>query len=377
MIEFKDKTYANILASQMSKVPDTIDKREGSIIQTVLGPESWYLEGLYLDLDRIQRNAYAGTAGGTDLDMICEERGIRRKAATRAVKKGVFNAPVPIGSRFSAQATSGLVYAAKKEITGSEGTHAYSMECETEGRIGNGYSGPMLSIDYVKGLANAELSDLIEAGTEEEDDEPLRERYFATFEADSFGGNIAAYRNEIMKMDGVGAVQVYPAWNGGGTVLCSILDGNYDSADSGLLFKVQDAVCPPEAGTNAPSSGGYGFAPIGAIVTIGTAQKLTLDISCNIQFAHPEEDLQADVKEKIRDYISSVCRTWGDRLASRKVMYGVTVYEARIVAAILALPNVVNVTGVTINGQPGDLALIESPKLQQVPALGEVTIHAI
>lgn len=55
MIDFSNKTYANILASQLKRVPDTIDKREGSMIQTALGPESWHLEGLYLDLDSVQK----------------------------------------------------------------------------------------------------------------------------------------------------------------------------------------------------------------------------------------------------------------------------------------------------------------------------------
>uniref|UniRef100_UPI0006D0E55C hypothetical protein n=1 Tax=Clostridium sp. NkU-1 TaxID=1095009 RepID=UPI0006D0E55C len=64
MNDFSNKTYANILAAQLNRVPDTIDKREGSMIQTALGPESWYLEGLYLDLDSVQKNAYAETAKG-------------------------------------------------------------------------------------------------------------------------------------------------------------------------------------------------------------------------------------------------------------------------------------------------------------------------
>ena len=64
MIDFSNKTYTNILNAQLNRVPDTIDKREGSMIQTALGPESWYIEGLYLDLDSVQKNAYAETAGG-------------------------------------------------------------------------------------------------------------------------------------------------------------------------------------------------------------------------------------------------------------------------------------------------------------------------
>lgn len=376
MIDFRDKTYRDILARQLARVPDTIDKREGSIIQTALGPESWYMEGFYLDLDRVQRNAYAGTAGGTDLEMICEERGIRRKAATAAVKKGVFNVLVPIGSRLSTRTGDHITYVVKKATGGTEGAHTYELKCETRGRIGNSYSGPLLAIDYIRGLASAELSELIEAGTEDEEDEDLRLRYFSTFEAGGFAGNMDAYRNEILGIDGVGAVQIYPAWKGGGTVLCSILNGNFEPADSGLLSRVQEVICPPEDGGTDPSQDGYGFAPVGASVTIGTATELVLNIECSIQFDAADESYQEEVKGKIVDYIKGVKRSWGERIKNRKIKYSVIVYEARIVAAILTLPNVVNVTNVTINGNTGDLVLTERPEMQQLPAIGEVAIHA-
>lgn len=376
MIDFGDKTYRNILARQLARIPDTIDKREGSIIQTALGPESWYLEGMYLDLDRVQKNANASTAGGSDLELICEERMVYRKSATPAVKKGSFNVPVPIGSRFSTRAGDNITFFVRKDTGVVEGTYTYEMECETKGRAGNSYSGPLLSIDYIRGLSRAELSELIEAGTEDEHDDDLRARYFATFETEAFAGNIAAYRNEILGMDGVGAVQVYPAWKGGGTVLCSILNGNFDPADSGLLSRVQEAVCPPEDGESTPSQNGYGFAPIGASVTIGTATERVINIECNIQFGASGESHQEEVEGKIRDYIAGVKRSWGERIKNRTIKYSLMVYEARIVAAILTIPDVVNVTNVTINGTPGDLVLIESPELQQLPVMGEVTIHA-
>ena len=105
---------------------------------------------------------------------------------------------VPIGSRFSTRAGDNVTYAARKALGGTEGAYVYELECETAGRAGNSYSGPLLSIDYIKGLASAELSELIEAGTEDEEDADLRARYFATFETEAFAGNIAAYRNEIL-----------------------------------------------------------------------------------------------------------------------------------------------------------------------------------
>ncbi|WP_333648058.1 baseplate J/gp47 family protein [Lacrimispora sp.] len=380
MIDLSKKTYANILAAQLSRVPDTIDKREGSIIQTALGPESWYMEGLYLDLDSVQKNAYAETAGGDWLDMLVAERGLSRKASTRAVKKGIFNIQVPVGSRFSALTGSGyLTYKAIEFVEQISGEYAYKMECETVGEVGNNYSGQLIAVDYVTGLSSAQLTDLLSGGTEEETDASLRERYFATFDVASFGGNIASYRNTILAIEGVGAVQVYPAWQGGGTVLCSILDGNYVPAGSTLISQVQNTICPPEDGDAAPSPNGYGLAPIGAAVTIRTGTELVLDISLTVQFLssvqNGEVTYRSQIEEKIEEYLESVRQSWGAMLKGQKIEYAVTVYVSRIIYAILTIPEIVNVTDVTINGSASDVVCVETSAVQQVPVLGTVTIN--
>jgi len=380
LIDLSKKTYANILAAQLSRVPDTIDKREGSIIQTALGPESWYMEGLYLDLDSVQKNAYAETAGGDWLDMLVAERGLSRKASTRAVKKGIFNIQVPVGSRFSALTGSGyLTYKAIEFVEQISGEYAYKMECETVGEVGNNYSGQLIAVDYVTGLSSAQLTDLLSGGTEEETDASLRERYFATFDVASFGGNIASYRNTILAIEGVGAVQVYPAWQGGGTVLCSILDGNYVPAGSTLISQVQNTICPPEDGDAAPSPNGYGLAPIGAAVTIRTGTELVLDISLTVQFLssvqNGEVTYRSQIEEKIEEYLESVRQSWGAMLKGQKIEYAVTVYVSRIIYAILTIPEIVNVTDVTINGSASDVVCVETSAVQQVPVLGTVTIN--
>lgn len=380
MIDFSNKTYGNILSRQLKRVPDTIDKREGSMIQTALGPESWYLEGLYLDLDSVQKNAYAETAGGIFLDLLVAERGIERKTSTYAVKKGVFNKSVPVGSRFSALTGDGyLTYQVTEFIGQTETGYVYKMKCEVTGEIGNNYTGQLIAIDYVTGLTSAELTELLSAGTEEEKDSSLRERYLATFDVASFGGNIASYRNAILAIDGVGEVQVYPAWKGGGTVLCSILDGNLRPAGEELIHAVQETICPLEEGGAVPSASGYGLAPIGAAVTIGTGTELELDISLKVQFLNTVSDggfaYKSQIEKKIEEYLQSVRQSWGTMVKSQKIEYAVTVYISRIIYAILDIPEVVNVTEVLINGAASDVVCKEDFSLQQVPILGKVTVN--
>lgn len=380
MIDFSNKTYRNILEEQMEKVPDTLDKREGSVIQTALGPESWYLEGVYLDLDRVQRNAYAETAGGESLDLICAQRGIGRKKAVAASKKGKFNIKVPIGTRFSGlDAGNYLVYGITEALEEENGAYPYALECETAGQAGNSYTGQLQAIDYVNGLTSAVMSTLLSAGADEETDDSLRERFFATFGVPSFGGNIASYRNEILAMEGVGAIQIYPSWKGAGTVLCSILDSNFQPAGPSLVNKVQNAICPLEEGGEEPAVNGYGLAPIGASVRITTGEELTLDINCQVQFADNvqigPETYQEEVEKKIAEYINKSRESWGDALKGQKIEYVVAIYISKIIAVILTIPAIINVTGVTVNGSSQDLLLTETAFSQQVPTLGKVVIN--
>ena len=100
MQNFSDATYKNILDYMLSLVPDTYDKRDTSPIQTSLGPAAYVLEGFYLSLDLVQKQAFVQTASGDSLDLLAVLAGITRKQASAAVKVGIFDCEVPIGARF-------------------------------------------------------------------------------------------------------------------------------------------------------------------------------------------------------------------------------------------------------------------------------------
>ena len=177
----------------------------------------------------------------------------------------------------------------------------------------------------------------------------------------------------------MGAVQVYPAWKGGGTVLCSILGSDLKPALPAIVEEVQEIICPSEDGGLTPSPNGYGMAPIGAAATITTATELTLDITCDIQFEssvqNGVETYREEIEQHISDYLHEVCETWGNPLKSFTVSYQVMVYIARIIYAVLQIPEIVNMTNVMINGSGNDLVLTETAELQQVPVLGTVVIN--
>lgn len=380
MIDFSGYTQKAIEREMLAQVSNEFDKRQGSIIQTAIGPIAWYLEGLYMLLAQIQDNAYADYAVGEFLDHIVAERGVTRKAAASAVRKGVFDVPISAGSRFKTiNGANSVIFESGEAINSGADGYSYQMTCLTEGTIGNFYTGTILPITTVPGLNSAVIGEILVSGSEEESDESLRNRFFETFRVPAFGGNITAYRNSILAIEGVGAVQVYPAWKGGGTVLCSILDSEFTPAEAGLIQQVQNVICPAESGEASDSSNGYGMAPIGASVTITTATDLPLNISASVQFSASVdsgvEAYQEQIEQKLQDYLKTTRESWGSMAKSQKIEYIVAVYSSRIAAAILEIPNIINVTDVTINGKTGDLVLTETSEIQQIPSLGVVTIN--
>lgn len=380
MIDFSGYTKAQIERDMLDQVDPSLDTRQGSMIQTALGPVAWYLEGLYMVLSQIQQNSNPSTAVGEALELLTAARNVNRTQARAAVRRGTFNVEIPTGSQFrTINGADSLVFTSGNLISSSDGSYVYQLTCNTPGSAGNSYTGALLPVTAIAGLTSATIGTVITAGTDEETDDSLRNRYFLSFDTPAFGGNISSYRQTILALDGVGAVQVYPAWNGGGTVLCSILGDDLKPALPATVQEVQNYICPPEDGEASPSPNGYGMAPIGAAVTITTGTELTLDITCNIEFAESVqngvETYQQEIEQKIQEYIDQVNSDWGNPLISQAVSYPLTVYVSRISYAILQIPAVINVTNVKINGSSADLRLTETAQLQQVAALGEVVIN--
>lgn len=370
MQNFSDATYKNILDYMLSLVPDTYDKRDTSPIQTSLGPAAYVLEGFYLSLDLVQKQAFVQTASGDSLDLLAVLAGITRKQASAAVKVGIFDCEVPIGARFSTiNGTESINFVVISTIT--EGS-AYRLQAETAGDIGNRYSGPILPIDSIEGLNSAQLTDLLIPGENTEEDEPFRARIIERLNSRSFGGNVAQYVEEIEAIDGVGAVQVYPVWDGGGTVCCSILGADFLPASSDLVQMVQNAIDPP------PGQGlGLGLAPIGAQVTVTAPKTVPVDISATLTLAsgHELETVQQPVQDAVSDYLLQIRKNWDVNISSTAIAYSAEVYLARVLAALISLDGVVNVSALTLNGIAADMALQQTGALQQVPVLGKVELH--
>lgn len=369
MIDFSQQTYQNILKAMLDRVPNTYDKRDTSPIPTALGPAAWVLEGFYLSLNQVQQAGFIQTATGQSLDYLAEIAGLTRYPASPAVRLGTFNIAVPIGSRFSTINGSDSINFTVTDATDT--ANQYQLTAETPGTIGNEYTGAILPITTIPGLTSAQITDILVPGDDQETDEELRERLITALNDRPFGGNIAQYRENILAIDGVGAVQVYPTWNGGGTVKCSILGADFLPASEELVENVQAAIDPP------PNQGlGLGLAPIGAQVTAVAPTELTVNVSATLTLASGYQigQVQQPIEDAISAYLLSVRQDWDTNTSSTSVQYAADVYVARITASIVGVAGVVNATNVELNGGTSDLTLTENGTTQQVPVIGTVTL---
>lgn len=370
----KAYTFEYLLRLGLADIPDTIDKRQGSIVyDAVAGMAKMVSEG-FEQIRQVYSDTFAQYAIGEALQLRAEENGVKPKLAIKAIRQGIFTDnkdqpyEVSIGARFSAIDGSGsMIYAVKEKI--AAGT--YQLEAETAGSIGNDYIGPILPIDVLNNLKTATLLDIIIPGSDDEDDESLRQRYFDEKNTKRFGGNIAQYRSWINELDGIGACQIYPVWAGGGTVKISVVDSQYNPLTDELLDEVQQAIDPTKDGQ------GLGTAPIGHIVTVTTPEEVIINVSASVQIAagFTLEQLKPLVTEEINGYIQSLRRNWGTPANSDNNEYNIAVYQAQIMAAMLRVKGVFNITGLILNGEPADIILQENAQIQQLPKLGVVQLE--
>ena len=351
---YENITFEQILQRMLDRVPDTMDKREGSIIYDALSPAAVELQLMYIEFDVILTETFGDTASRDYLIRRAAERGVTPYPASFASLKAEStpeDLDIPIGSRFS---LNDLNYVITSKIQDGE----YTVQCETEGAVGNKYFGSLIPINYIDGLETIEITELLIPGEDEEDTESIRSRYFETFDTKPFGGNQKDYIQKTNAISGVGATKVTPIWNGGGTVLLTILNSEFNKASSTLIQTVQNEIDPTQDGF------GVGIAPIGHIVTVNTADEVTINIKTNITFqeGYNFNGLKTEITDAMNAYLLEIRKQWANEENS-------VVRISQIETRILNITGVVDVSGTTINGASSNLVL----GTYEIPVLGVIS----
>lgn len=331
-----EMTFDYIMNRMLESVPDTVDKREGSIIYDALAPAAAELVKCYMELDVVMDETFVDTASLQYLMLRCKERGVAIQGETAAVIEGVFtpsSVELTAGLRFNCDEVN---YTITEKISAGH----YKLEAETLGTVGNKYTGLLLPIQTVNGLETAQIAAVLIPAEDGDTTDTLREKYYASIDGEAFGGNVADYREKVNAITGVGGVKVYPVWNGGGTVKLTIIASDFTAPSTELISKVQTAIDPEQN-----HGEGLGLAPIGHTVTVTGAKYADLTITANVTFAAGWnwDNGKSQLVSAANAYLNELCKAWADSETT-------VVRISQIETHLLTADCVVDVDGTTVNG---------------------------
>ena len=362
-------SFDAILNRMLANVPDTLDKREGSIIYDALAPAAAELAQCYINLSIFSEQTYLLDANGVNLDNRVAEVGLTRLPATSAeVLITVYNTSeqlmdVDIGTRFSApNDKGGYTY----QVTERVSLGNFKAICETLGNDGGSYVGELLPISSINNLGAAVITSVVNPGEDVETDAELRERALIKLNQEAFAGNKAAYRELAIGINGVKDCKVFPVWDGGGTVELALIGPNHTLLSSGAIAEIQEMIDPSPQGT------GIGMAPIGHTVTVTTPTAQNISISATLTLDSSVQSISAiqdAVEEEIGKYIYQVQE---DFITKDTLI----IYISKISAAILNVAGIINVSSVQINGSGSDLTINITGTNVKYPVLSEVVLSA-
>lgn len=349
---YENKTFETIMEEMLDNVPSDVDKREGSVIYDALAPVAMELAQVYIDLDMLIDETFADSASYYYLIKRAAEHGIFVQEGTPAVLEIVVSPAelqIETGTEFN---IGELNYT----ITNSLDEGHYLLTCDAPGTEGNNTTDEVIPVDYIEGMESVEIYGIYTAGTDDEDEDSLRERYIESFSAVAFGGNKADYKEKIKSIPGVGACKVYSAKDlnlEAGKVKCVILNSEYGCANQSLIQQVQNAIDPTQDGS------GNGLAPCGHIVTITSASSKALSIGIQAEISSTWDNVKSTIEEKISEYLLSLSKEWDEQNA-------ILVRRSRIESILLDIDGVEDVYNVTIMGSANNYTV----DMDSIPVLG-------
>ncbi len=349
---YENMTYEFILQRMMNRVAEqypNLDNREGSVIFNALAPAALELAILYTELDNSRNESFINTATREYILIACQDIGmnVAQFDASAGVHKGEFDVEVPLESRWNCELYNYVVtgFIGKNANTGY---YEYQMQCETTGTAPNNQTGDLIAItDIPTGLTHARVVECLIEGENETPDDDIRTAYSEFVNNTVSDGNVGQYRRWCNEFNGIGNYKIFPLWNGDNTVKVSILDASNTKASETLIAEFQKYLDPNTSGM------GDGVAPIGAFVTVTTANEVPINMSAKINMKSGHTDTSG-ITTALTNYFASI--------AYEKT----TVAYMNLGATILAVPGVESVSNLVVNGGTTDITLGN----EDIPVIG-------
>lgn len=248
-----------IHAEMLKTLPDDLDKTPGGFAWDFTYPTALAV-ARFAEQDILNAISciFPMFAFGEFLDYHAQTRGMSRRPAVKAsghvqviAKAGT---EIPVGTVFSTVADDNTEYVEFVSVesgTIESDTEAVTLAVEAvkAGIVGNVSARSVTLLGTkISGVSSVDNAEAITGGTDEEDDESLRERIveFDRTRSVSFVGSISDYKRWAMEVPGVGSATVIPAQDDSGLVTIILTDSNGDPANEQLRESVYNYIQSPD-----------------------------------------------------------------------------------------------------------------------------------
>lgn len=350
---FTDETEQAILERMFDAMRDDVGKRQGDIAFDLSDPAAQEFAQAYIALDQTLSYAFLNEDMPSDLLTVsASDFGVDRKPSVKATGEVTLTGPQGqlVPKETQVRTDGGVYFKTLNDVTLTQETAKVSVEALGGGTDGNIYVG---EIDTVVGDLAGVLSVINELafdnGVDEESDESLLQRVYDKVRKPATSGNVYHYEQWARSVSGVGAVRVYPTWNGPNTVKVVLL-GDDKRTPSQTIIDATIAKIEEER-------------PVGARVTVVGATEVLIDINADLTLSSEAtiDEVRTDIEEALNEYL--------EPLAFKDP----TVRYNRIAAILLAIPQIVDYENLTVNGDTANIEISD----EQVAVLGAVNVNAV
>ena len=307
---FTDESFLNIQTRMLNRLPSGSDVREGSTYWDILAPLSMEFASIYNSMKEGIELGFLPNTYDKFLQIKGIEHGILKNKSQSSKAEITFTASdavsVPRLTRVATQLVLNqqLVFLTDEDlIFASAGSKKVMATCTTIGTRGNILADKINKLlDNITNITSVNNSEASLGGRDEEIDELYLSRIFSRINNPTRGGTIGDYL--LWSKEGSRLVEdsnVYPLWQGAGTVKVAVLGTDNNLLPSSEIRRLQNYIFNRSNQLDRLS-------PIGANVEIDNASILPINVKLDITvFPNYQKSLVLrDCENNIRKHIDGL-----------------------------------------------------------------------
>lgn len=333
-----------------------VDTREGSVYMDAAAGHCLRAAKFYEDLRSVFDLLFADTCTGDVLDEWAAQKQVYRKAATSSYYAPVFDGVAPadlVGDRFMAGGyyfvvvQEGEDFYLQSELTGTETNYLLKGE-------------RLIPVRNTMGLKSATLGDMYAAGTDEESDEDLRQRWKEALSEPAENWNKQQYKTSCESYDGVGRAIITPLAYGPCTVKALIISSEGTAPPDSLIEQIQEEMDPGSKGV------GQGKVLLGCKFFAVAAGQEAVNISFDVVIAsgYSLKSTKETVRQKLIHYMKDIALDTPDE-------ENMVAQYMKVIGILANTEGIKDLANLTLNG----LAENVNIEADNVPVLGELTMN--